>query len=399
MFKRKQCEDINNIYKRQCLENQRDDLTELFGDLSDNIIIRILSNFDAVEFKKLELKHPIINIFKKFINFDNINLKAKLDLLIKTFKTNNLEIVKFVFDNIKYSNISNIFITPDYFEMIIRNCIINNFIDGIDFLVLWKENHWKKCKGYNWNNYYKSSIKNQYNLADYLELVKENYNQIKNNATNILNIFIFYMFRSNNVNLFEHIIKKYNNIFNSHYNVLGLMEDNYEYLFEYDNHLILEKYLSISDSDESVYEDMFNLCIDNTSLKCLEIVINKYQFNNTDIYSLIDDYHFECFDIVYKKYNKLFTKKRKDELILYFIYNQNIEAVKYLLNKFKRKIERSLAFLLSRNEFEFFNNFYDKNKKKLLTKKIINRIINKYYYVYEDNITTVNFLLEKFNKN
>jgi hypothetical protein len=339
MSKRKNTDITDNI-KRHCgydfIKNK------FFGDLPDILIINILERLDIIDLKRLEICFPCLNTLINKVNF-KINLDDKSNLLIKSFKSFNIDIIKYVFDKVKYENINMISITESGIRTIIKFCIHNNFFEGIDFLIDWKETHENRYTNYYLKIYTKKIANNQSNqtLTEYLNNCEELY--YRYNKTNILEITINEMFYSNNVVLFDYIMFRYSNKYNEkHYKVFDYMQDHIELLFdEGDNDIMLTKYLEVLEKNiESAYlqinyEDIFYLAIQYDRHKCLNIMLNKFILTEDsiidDIYEVLYENKFSCFDIIYNHYKELFTPSIFESILEDFAYDEDV--VNYIQTK------------------------------------------------------------------
>ncbi len=441
MLKRKAL-DYNNNIKRVCYDKSiisNKTIKTLFGHLPNELIFNILLNLDIVDIKKLELNIPILNIYIskisfKLIDYDN---NEKERLLFKTFETKNINIIKFVFDNIKYYNFNEILINFDQFEKVVSYCVRNNYIEGINFLFEWKKKHWdnhldSKCKDFFESSQFKQF---QITLQQFNRTTADYYNSYDNNQSNLIEIVISKIFYHNNLDLFDYI--KQNCLHNNHF--INSLENMQEFIFVADNHMMLHKYISFLEeyninnninlqiTYEMLFEDAFqsrrfncilillkkhridphdfiNMMVQltevNNDIEFLDLILNNYKFKNDDfvdtIVRILRQNNYNCFNILYKYKLRLFTKKNIDNIIDdILLFENNVETVKFLLKKFKRKIEDCIHYLLKNKEFDFFNDYY--KKSKLMPNKVINNILGT-CIVYED-IDAIKFLLEKFNRN
>ncbi len=391
MLKRKASEYNNNI-KRVCYNKEiklNKIIYNLFGNLPYEIIFNILGFLDIIDIKKIELNIPSMNEFISKINFSKIEFDndEKERLLLKTFETKNINIIRFVFDNIKYCDINEILINFDQFQKVISGCVKNSFFDGIDYLIKWKETHFEYYQDHN-VSLYKNMINSNQNviLTQFVENIFRIYTNYQNNKSNLLDMVIYNMFMYNNLELCNHIIINYNS---SDENIFILMEEQIEVLFQDDNYLMLEKILSVNNKQNDLldmfYRNTYNLCVEHNRLKCLDVLLKmrngyKYIPDNSTINNILEENRFDIFNIIYENNRDYFDDiKVKEFFNTINIVNINIDITEYLLQ----------IILKDKPEY-FLYRILDEDNSIIKTYKLIEKFGNLKYINYSDLVNIQN---------
>ncbi len=164
--------------------------------LPEHIQSNIIQNMNMVEAMLLSKHTPHIKRFIRNIKWDNIKYgnAEKEYMLIQAFESIDINIIKILFDTIKYTDVYNINISEDIFHKIIEICYYKSFFDGIDFLAELKESHYINFKKHTFN------MNNQYDLiCEY----------IKKNSIDPRKVFLQLVISNNNIEMFDYVEKTY----------------------------------------------------------------------------------------------------------------------------------------------------------------------------------------------
>lgn len=361
MQKRK-LDEVLTFNKRLCKRSDTLHLKLIFNKLPYEIIIHILNFLDIVEFKHFQIEFPIINIFTKFINFEKNHINNKDDMLIKAFDMKNMNIIEFVFNNIKYSNNNQIFITFELFNQLIADCSEYDFFQGIEYLIKWKDEHCRKYK-----------ISKYFNNTQSVENIIEEYNSFENNDTNLFEIIIIQMIFSNNIELFDYLINNHRLYKNR---IIELIDFNIEDIIRFDYDLIFNRFIELNtDSTVEYFEDLYNFCVIHDSLKCMNVLLkphNNFKFRPgiTNICYLLINKKNEMFQIVYNN-DKIYYNLEKlseivNNLLIITLHDiKHLNSVLFVLERF----DGLLDYIVNDKTNIFLENIlhtYSKNKYELL---------------------------------
>jgi hypothetical protein len=182
--------DYNIKAKRLCKANQS------ILNLPIHIQYIIINNMNMVNAMVLSNLVPQISDIVNKIKWDNIKYseKEKTDMLIDAFESLDINIINKLFKTVSYTSIDKINIDNNTFNKIIEICYYNSFIEGINFLAEFKDEHYVSYKNHTDNQ------DNQY------QLVSE---YIKNNSIEPRKIFLNLIILHNNIELFSYIEKYY----------------------------------------------------------------------------------------------------------------------------------------------------------------------------------------------
>jgi hypothetical protein len=288
-------------------------------------------------------------------------------LLYKSFEENNIDIIKYVFNNINYSNIDEISIDFDNFEIIISICVKRNFHTGIDFLFEWKNKHWNNFYNHHFKNLIKNIFQSNISINDFIEQTKELYGNYDNNSVNLMEIVISNIFHNNNLYLFDYIINKYKFYKD---NMISALDDMSEFIFVDDNHLMLNKYIKFTQEHNNnnintIYPRLYEEAIKNDRIKCFEFIsqfCHLTNINDSNLGNILEECKFNFFNIVYDNNRKLFTHENLFELVKKCNDNENIKSINFLLNKF----ENLLEFILNNDPEYFFDIIFHTESENLI---------------------------------
>jgi len=204
--------DINA--KRVCI--QRPSILSL----PIHIQYSIINKMSMVEAIVLASNVPHISKIVDNIKWHNIKYSEKemTAMLIDAFNSLNINIINKLFKTFSYTSIDKININDDTFNKIIEICYYNNFIEGINFLAEFKDEHYLNFKNHTENEC------NQYQLiSDY----------IKNNNIEPRQIFLNLIILHDNKELFSYVETYYS------YGIALNFNDYKELLFNNHNDLTI----------------------------------------------------------------------------------------------------------------------------------------------------------------
>jgi len=350
MLKRK-IFDVVVSNKRYCRRTDVYHLKLLFKNLPNEIIIHILNFLDIVDFKQFQIGFPMIDIFTSKIYFEKNHINNKNDMLIKAFDMKNINIIEFLFNNIKYCNPNQIFISYDIFNEIIILCMCNNFFEGIDFLINWKEEHMRK---YKLSKYFNN------NSIPSIEDIIEEYNNFENNDTNIFEEIILNIIYLDYIDLFDYLITNYRLY---KIKIIELIDSNIQIIFIHKKSALFDKFLTYNtNSSELYYENLYNLCVHHNSLECLNILLqphNNYKFipGLEHIFILLNNNKIDIFEIIYENNKDFYDLRRINQIFEVCISLYKIDIMLFLLNRF----DGLLDYILNNTPDIFIKNMLYRN--------------------------------------